>query len=92
MKELSDPRAILTGLILLSALLCMLKRQDPIVLLSRWGYALRRAIWITGTMLWDSAGEFRHRWETQRPGDEAALQQLEEEFPAGGQISSQIER
>jgi len=83
MTSISDPRAILTALIVLTTLLCLLKKADPIVLLSRWGYALRRGVWIAGQMAWESPGEFKYRWQTQRPRDAEALAKLEAEYPAG---------
>jgi len=83
MSSLADPRAIIFLLIMATVLVSLLKGKDPIELLARWAYAFRRGVWILGTMLWDSAGEFRHRWQTQRPKDAAALLELEREFPAG---------
>jgi len=83
MTSISDPRAILTALIVVTALLCLLKKAAPIVLLSQWGYALRRAVWIAGQMVWESPGEFRYRWTAQRPTDSAELAKLEAEYPAG---------
>jgi len=83
MTSISDPRAILTALIVVTALICLLKRADPVVLMSRWGYALRRAIWIAGQMAWEAPSEFRHQWKAQRPADAQELAKLEERYPAG---------
>jgi len=83
MSSLADPRAILTGLLLILGLLCMLRRTDPAILLSRWLYAFRRAVYIAGTMIADTPGEYSMRWKQQRPRDAEALERLAAEFPAG---------
>ena len=83
MTSIYDPRAYLTAILVLAGLLSILKGKDPIVLGCRWAYAFRRAVWILGSMAWDSAGEFRHRWKSQRPQDAEELRQTAARYPAG---------
>lgn len=75
--------ALLTALVCLATFLFLMKPFDPVVIMCRWLYALRRGVWILGTMLWDAPSEAKHRWVTQRPADRQALSELEREFPAG---------
>ncbi len=78
--------ALLTLAIIIIVLVSFLQKADPIVLFCRYAYAFRRAVFIVGSMLWDSAGEFKYRWESQRPADAETLRSLEAEFPAGSEI------
>lgn len=75
--------AILTGLILLAVFIFLVRPFDPVVILCRWLYAGRRAVYILGTMLWDAPSEARYWWVTQRPSDSEALADLEKQYPAG---------
>lgn len=83
MNSLADPRAIATALMVVTILIGLLRKQDPAQLIAEALYAIRRAIFIVGTMALDSPGEFRLRWREQRPRDAEALARLEAEYPAG---------
>jgi len=83
MNSLTDPRAIVTFILLVFGFVWAIRKQDPAELIAELVYAIRRAVWIAGQMMADIPGEYKTRWNEQRPLDAEAIKSLEAKYPAG---------